>query len=196
MKRPRDVLLIDNLDSFSFNLVDAFERLGAEVRVVRNTVSSAQALALAEARDALIVLSPGPGGPRDAGCCMELVTRARGSRPVLGVCLGHQVIVEEAGGTVGRAPAPVHGKAGTLTHKRAGAFAGLPSPLKVARYHSLAATHVPSRFRIDAMCGEVVMAISDPDALQTGLQFHPESILTPDGDQMLRNLLAGASGPG
>lgn len=186
----RAVLLIDNLDSFSFNLVDAFERLEAQVRVVRNTIAAADALKMAEERDALIVLSPGPGGPQDAGCCMELVKLAKRRRAVLGVCLGHQVIVEEAGGTVGRAPAPVHGKFCTLTHQGRGVFTDLPNPIKVARYHSLAALHVPNRFRIDALCEDVVMAISDKEAKQTGLQFHPESILTPAGDHMLRNLLA------
>jgi anthranilate synthase/aminodeoxychorismate synthase-like glutamine amidotransferase len=187
MTRP--VLLIDNLDSFSFNLVDAFERLGASVRVVRNTIPAGEAFAIAEAAGALIVLSPGPGGPQDAGCCLDLIALAKGRLPVLGVCLGHQAIVMEAGGEVGRAPAPVHGKACHVEHGGEGAFAGLPNPLKVGRYHSLAAVQVPNRFRIDAACDGIVMAMSDADALQTGLQFHPESILTPQGDRILANLL-------
>jgi anthranilate/para-aminobenzoate synthase component II len=105
------------------------------------------------------------------------------------VCLGHQAIVEEAGGVVARAPEPVHGKSGLATHNGQGAFAGLPNPLKIGRYHSLAALQVPERLQVDARCGEVIMAVSDRSALQVGLQFHPESILTPNGDRLLRNLL-------
>jgi anthranilate synthase/aminodeoxychorismate synthase-like glutamine amidotransferase len=190
----RPVLLVDNLDSFSFNLVETFERLGCAVQVVRNAIAAGEAFAMAEAADALIVLSPGPGGPRDAGCCLELIALAKGRRPLLGVCLGHQVIVEEAGGSVGRAPEPVHGKSGLATHNGEGAFAGLPNPLKVGRYHSLAALQVPNRLRVDARCGDVVMAVSDPNALQIGLQFHPESILTPEGDRLLQNILSAEQG--
>lgn len=189
MSRP--VLLIDNLDSFTFNLVDAFERLGSAVHVLRNGVPAEQALARARADGALIVLSPGPGGPQDAGCCLPLVALARGRVPVLGICLGHQAIVADAGGDVVRAPEPVHGKAARLEHDGTGAFAGLPSPMTVARYHSLATVRVPARLRVTATSGGVVMAVSDPDALQTGLQFHPESILTPLGDRILANLLGG-----
>ena len=192
MSRP--VLLVDNLDSFSFNLVETFERLGCAVQVVRNAIAAGEAFAMAEAADALIVLSPGPGGPRDAGCCLELIALAKGRRPLLGVCLGHQVIVEEAGGSVGRAPEPVHGKSGLATHNGEGTFAGLPNPLKVGRYHSLAALQVPNRLRVDARCGDVVMAVSDPNALQIGLQFHPESILTPEGDRLLQNILSAEQG--
>ena len=104
----RDVLLIDNLDSFSFNLVEAFERLGARVQVLRNTVDAAQALAIARDKQALIILSPGPGRPEDAGCTLDLIGRAIGQVPVLGICLGHQAIVDQAGGAVERATEPVH----------------------------------------------------------------------------------------
>lgn len=188
MSRP--VLLIDNLDSFTFNLVDAFERLGSEVRVLRNSVSAPEALARAAAADALLVLSPGPGGPADAGCCLELIALARGQAPLLGICLGHQAIVAEAGGEIVRAPEPVHGRAASIDHDGAGAFLGLPSPLPVARYHSLAAVRVPPRLRVTATGGGVVMAVHDPAARQIGLQFHPESILTPHGDRILANALA------
>ena len=187
MTRP--VLLIDNLDSFSFNLVDSFERLGADVRVLRNSIGASAAFDLALAQGALIVLSPGPGAPEGAGCCLELVSLAKGKVPLLGICLGHQAIVAEAGGQVVRAPEPVHGKACPVDHDGTGPFAGLPAPLKVARYHSLATVDVPARLRVIATCGEVVMAVSDPDARQVGLQFHPESILTPVGDLILNNLL-------
>lgn len=189
-----NVLLLDNLDSFTFNLVEAFERLGASVRVVRNTIGAGAALALAEQSDALIVLSPGPGTPREAGCMLELVRLAKGRLPVVGVCLGHQAIAEESGGRVTRAPEPVHGKSWRVEHHGRGAFAGLPSPLMVGRYHSLTTTELPPRFEVDAVsAGDgLVMAISDPDALQAGLQFHPESILTPRGDRIIANLLGSA----
>ena len=187
----RKVVLLDNLDSFSFNLVEAFERLGAEVRVVRNTAAASDVAALAARLDASILLSPGPGSPREAGCLVELVALAKGRLPVIGVCLGHQAMVEEAGGRVTRAPEPVHGKSWRVQHNGAGAFAGLPDPLIVGRYHSLTTTDVPDRFTIDAVSegDALVMAISDKEARQTGLQFHPESILTPRGDRIIANLL-------
>ncbi len=185
----RAVLLIDNLDSFSFNLVEAFERLGCAVRVLRNSVAAADALAAAEATNALIVLSPGPGTPADAGCCLELIGLALGRVPLLGICLGHQAIVQQAGGTVARAPAPVHGKTSLLAHDGAGPMRGLESPLGVGRYHSLCTRDLPPRFRVHAEIDGMAMAISDPGARQTGLQFHPESILTRHGDAMLRNIV-------
>lgn len=187
-----NILLIDNLDSFTFNLVEAFQRLGCIVQTLRNQVSAAEALAIAEDRQALIVLSPGPGGPSDAGCCLELAALAAGHVPVLGICLGHQVIVHQAGGDVDRADAPVHGKASRLEHDGRGPFTGLPNPLQVGRYHSLCVRNLPARFTIHAAIGGMAMAISDPAARQTGLQFHPESILTSHGDQMLANILAEA----
>jgi anthranilate synthase/aminodeoxychorismate synthase-like glutamine amidotransferase len=188
----RHVLLIDNLDSFTFNLVEAFERLGAEVQVLRNSVPAAEALALAREKESLIVLSPGPGRPEDAGSMMELIGLAIGKVPVLGVCLGHQGIVQHAGGTVSRAPEPVHGKASLLTHDGAGPFAGINEPIHVGRYHSLCTRDLPERFRVHAEIDGMAMAIGDRKALQTGLQFHPESILTRGGDTMLGNILAAA----
>ena len=186
----RSVLLIDNIDSFTFNLVEAFERLGASVTVLRNTVAAQVALKRAEAERALIVLSPGPGTPTDAGCCLGLIALAKGRVPLLGICLGHQAIILEAGGTVERAPLPVHGKASLIDHDGAGPFAGLSSPLAVGRYHSLCTRDVPSRFQVHAEVDGMAMAITDPAALQTGLQFHPESLLTPAGDALLGNIMA------
>ena len=188
----RHVLLIDNLDSFTFNLVEAFERLGARVQVVRNSISAGEALAIARERDSLIVLSPGPGRPEDAGSTLAVIGLALGEVPVLGICLGHQAIVSQAGGEVVRAPQPVHGKASVLLHDGAGPFAGLDGPIPVGRYHSLCTRRIPGRFRVHAEAEGMAMAISDPEARQTGLQFHPESILTRGGDSILSNILAGA----
>jgi anthranilate synthase component 2 len=185
------VLLIDNLDSFTFNLVESFERLGADIQVLRNSVPAAEALAIAAERDSLIVLSPGPGHPRDAGCIMELIGLAIGERPVLGVCLGHQAIVSQAGGEVTRASEPVHGKACLLEHDGEGPFAGFDEPVHIGRYHSLCTKDLPARFRVHAAIDGMAMAISDREARQTGLQFHPESILTREGDKILANILAG-----
>jgi anthranilate synthase/aminodeoxychorismate synthase-like glutamine amidotransferase len=189
----RNLLLIDNLDSFTFNLVEAFQRLGCAVRVMRNRIAADEALAIAEEDGALIVLSPGPGGPDDAGCCLELIERAEGRAPLLGVCLGHQAIVQQAGGRVERAGEPVHGKASRLEHDGAGPFAGIEGPVRIGRYHSLCTREIPERFTVHAQIDGMAMAISDGQARQTGLQFHPESILTAHGDRMLANILSGAA---
>jgi anthranilate synthase/aminodeoxychorismate synthase-like glutamine amidotransferase len=183
------VLMIDNLDSFTFNLVEAMERLGLEVRVVRNSISGTAALEQTEASGAHLVVSPGPGRPEDAGCSMELIARAKGRVPLLGVCLGHQAMVLEAGGEVVRAPEPVHGKSSLVEHDGTGPFAGIEGPVQIGRYHSLCTRRIPARFTVHAEVDGMAMAISDAEALQTGLQFHPESILTPVGSRLLANIL-------
>ena len=188
----RHVVLIDHQDSFSFNLVEAFGRLGCAVRVLRSQVGAAEALALAADSNALIVLSPGPGRPEEAGCFLELVGLAKGRVPLLGVCLGHQAIVTEAGGSVERAAEPVHGKASLLRHDGAGPFRGLSGPVRIGRYHSLCTRTLPARFTVHAAIDGMAMAIADPAARQTGLQFHPESVLTAEGDRMLANILEDA----
>ena len=191
----REILLIDNLDSFSFNLVESFQRLGCTGRTLRHSVAASDALAIAQERKAVIVLSPGPGKPEDAGCCMELIALAKGKVPLLGICLGHQAIVKEAGGTICRAPEPVHGKTSLLEHDGHGAFQGLPNPVRIGRYHSLCTRDLPNRFIVHAHIDGMAMGISDPDAMQTGIQFHPESILTTHGDRMLANILDQAFAP-
>ncbi len=188
------VLLIDNFDSFTFNLVDELRRRGAEVQVWRNDIDAAlalrQALALPEPR--LIVISPGPGAPKDAGCSVELIRLAKGRVPVFGVCLGHQAIIEACGGTVGAAREIVHGRASALTHDGQGVFAGLPSPMWVGRYHSLAASVVPPDLRVTAQCQDTVMAVTHTSAPIIGVQFHPESILTPRGGELLARVVEWA----
>ena len=191
----RDVLMIDNFDSFTFNLVEAIERLGAKVRVLRNTVAAEDAMEAALASGALILLSPGPGRPEDAGCCLELIRRAKARVPLLGICLGHQAIVLEAGGMVERAPEPVHGKVSLLAHDGSGPFAGIEGPVRIGRYHSLCTRDLPPRFTVHAAIDGMAMTFSDRDSLQWGLQFHPESILTPVGGRILSNILATASAP-
>ena len=185
------VLFVDNFDSFTFNLVDEFAKRGAMVEVWRNDTPAEQLLKLAEALPApqLLLISPGPGTPRDAGSCLELVRLATGRIPVFGVCLGHQVIVEAFGGEVGAAPQIVHGKASSVTHGGTGIFAGLPSPLRVGRYHSLAATRLPDEVTATARLGEIVMAVEHTVHRIAGVQFHPESVLTPDGGRLIENIL-------
>lgn len=185
------ILLIDNRDSFTFNLVDACRVAGADVRVVRNAIGAAEAMDVVRAAGGAIMLSPGPGAPADAGCCLELVRLAAGMVPVIGICLGHQAIVEAAGGMVTRAAKPTHGKSSTLTHTAAGPFAGLPAQIRVGRYHSLCTpvAGLPRRFAIDAELDGMAMAVRDDAAAQLGLQFHPESILTPLGDRMMAGIL-------
>lgn len=189
-----NVLLIDNRDSFTFNLADAFRAAGAAVAVVRNDIDANAALERAIDRRAAILLSPGPGTPEDAGCCLGLVRLAKGMVPLIGICLGHQAMVAEAGGTVARAAEPCHGKCSALAHQGTGPFEGLASPLTIGRYHSLCTptAALPARFAVDAELDGMAMAIRDDAAGQLGLQFHPESILTPKGDRLVATMLGWA----
>ena len=187
----RNLLIVDNHDSFTFNIVEALERLGVNVRTVRNEIAAVEAFDQARQTNSIILLSPGPGRPEGAGCCVELITLAKGKVPLFGVCLGHQALVLEAGGEVVRAPEAVHGMASLLDHDGKGPFAGVPSPIKVGRYHSLCTPAPSGRFHVHAAIDGMAMAISDPVAKQFGLQFHPESILTPVGQRILANILDG-----
>ena len=188
------ILLIDNRDSFTFSLAEACRVAGAEVEVTRNTVAAADALNRALRFGATIMLSPGPGGPDDAGCCLELIALAERRVPLIGICLGHQAIVQHAGGSVVRAHEPCHGKCSEIRHDGRGAFAGLPSPMRVGRYHSLCTplNSIPERLHVDAALDGMAMAVRDDEAAHLGLQFHPESILTPLGGRLTRNMLAWA----
>ena len=182
------LLLIDNYDSFTWNLVHLFEELGAEVLVFRNdAISVAEAEALAPDR---LVISPGPGRPADGGVSVELVRRLGPTVPTLGVCLGHQAIVEAFGGEVGQAKALLHGKASPVRHDGAGVFAGLPEEIEAGRYHSLAAVAVPDELVVSARTDDdEVMGVRHRTLPIEGVQFHPESVLTPDGAAMAENFL-------
>lgn len=183
------ILLIDALDSFTYNLVQAFETLGAEVVVRRfDEIDLAGAQAL-EPR--AIVLSPGPGHPTECPAHMALAG-SEWKVPMLGVCLGHQALVAASGGQVGHAPEPLHGEASALTHEGEGLFLGLPQGLSVGRYHSLAAdpATLPACWRVTARSDDgVIQAISHLGLPRWGVQFHPESILTPEGPHLLANFL-------
>lgn len=182
------ILLIDNYDSFTYNLAHLFGELGCEVAVVRNdAIDAVDAEALAPSH---LVVSPGPGRPGDAGATVEIVKRLGPRVPTLGVCLGHQAIVEGFGGKIGRAKRLVHGKATAVRHDGRGIFAGLPDEFEAGRYHSLAATAVPDELEVSATCtdGEV-MAVRHRELPVDGVQFHPESVLTPLGSAVARNFL-------
>lgn len=181
------VLLIDNYDSFAYNLVQALRVLGATVDVIRNDVVEADEAIRREAD--CLVISPGPCTPKEAGISVDLCRRAR--VPVLGVCLGHQCLVVAFGGTVGRAGRVVHGKTSQVRHSGSGLFTGTPDPLTVARYHSLIATRIPDCFELTAQTADQAepMAVRHKTRPLFGVQFHPESFLTPDGPILLRNFL-------
>jgi anthranilate synthase/aminodeoxychorismate synthase-like glutamine amidotransferase len=188
--RPH-LLLIDNYDSFTYNLVQAFLVLGAEVSVYRNDALAPEAaLALAPTH---LCVSPGPGTPYDAGVSMDMIRAFAGRVPVLGVCLGHQSIVEVFGGRVVRAERLMHGKTSLVRHDARTLFAGLPQPCEVGRYHSLIAApgSLPEELEVSARTDEgEIMGVRHRTLAVEGVQFHPESILTPEGPRLLGNFLA------
>ena len=181
-------LVIDNYDSFTYNLVQYLGELGAETDVVRNDVATVDEL-LARGADRLVI-SPGPCTPAEAGISVEAARRfPETGVPTLGVCLGHQSMVEAFGGRVVRGE-PIHGKDAEVEHDGKTLFAGLPSPLTVGRYHSLiAAPDLPGELELSAACDGTVMAVRHSGLPAEGVQFHPESVLTPAGKQMLANFL-------
>jgi len=186
------VLLVDNYDSFVWNLAQALGALGAEPEVVRNDAVDLERLA-ADPPDRVVV-SPGPRGPADAGASMGVIRALAGRVPILGVCLGHQCIAEAFGGRVVRAPRPRHGKTSEILHDGRGVLRGVPSPLLAARYHSLAVeeSSLPASLAVTARSGDgVVMGLRHRAWAVEGVQFHPESFLTPAGPALLRNFLEG-----
>lgn len=183
------ILMVDNYDSFTFNLVQALGALGEELVVRRNDRLTVEEVGKMD--PAGIVLSPGPGRPADAGCCVELVRSYGHQVPILGVCLGHQAIAEAFGGAVVRASAVVHGKTALITHDGEGVFAGLDNPFSAARYHSLAVREesLPDELVVNAWSGDVVMGMRHRQMPIHGVQFHPESIATPLGPRLLENFV-------
>jgi anthranilate synthase/aminodeoxychorismate synthase-like glutamine amidotransferase len=183
------ILLIDNYDSFTYNLAHLFGELGAEVTVIRNDVIDAdEAERLAPSH---LVISPGPGRPEDAGNSISIIERLAPTTPTLGVCLGHQAIVHAFGGEVGAAKRLMHGKSSPVQHDGKGIFTGLPQGFEAGRYHSLAALSVPDVFEISATGDDEVMAVRHRELPLDGVQFHPESVLTPLGPEIGRNFLEG-----
>jgi anthranilate synthase component II len=185
------ILLLDNYDSFTFNLYQALSELGAEVIVRRNdAVTVDEVERLGPTLDG-IVISPGPCTPGEAGISVPLVQRLAGAVPILGVCLGHQAIGEAFGGTIVRAPRIMHGKVSMIAHDGGGVFAGLPNPLQATRYHSLIVERstLPSVLEVTAEADGLIMGLRHRLLPVEGVQFHPESILTPTGNDLLANFL-------
>lgn len=184
------VLLIDNYDSFTYNLVQSFLVLGAEVAVYRNDqITVADALLLEPSH---VVISPGPGRPEDAGVSLDMIAAFAERTPVLGVCLGHQSLVQHFGGRIISAARLMHGKTSMIEHDGKVLFAGLPQPCEVGRYHSLAAQrdNIPACLEVTARTeGGEIMGVRHRELPVEGVQFHPESVLTPEGDQLLDNFL-------
>jgi anthranilate synthase component 2 len=190
------ILVLDNYDSFTWNLVHYLREIGAQVRVERNdALGAAEALASGAAA---FLISPGPGAPDEAGISLELVAAcAAARRPLLGVCLGHQAIAAHFGATIGRAPAPMHGKTSAVSHDGSGLFAGLPSPFAATRYHSLAAARetLPDSLAVTAEAEDgTVQGLRHRTLPIHGVQFHPESIASEHGHALLRNFLRLAAG--
>ncbi len=184
------MLLIDNYDSFTYNLVQAFAAHGADVRVYRNdAIDVADALALAPTH---LVISPGPGRPEDAGVSLAMIAAFAGRVPVLGVCLGHQSIVQQQGGEIVRAERLMHGKTSHIKHDGKGVFAGISQPFEVGRYHSLCAERaaLPESLEVTAETDSgVIMGVRHKALAVEGVQFHPESVLTPEGDALMTNFM-------
>ncbi len=184
------VLVLDNYDSFTYNLVQYLGELGAEPTVVRNDeLDAAAAVELSPER---VVISPGPGRPEDAGHSIEYIHAFAGTTPILGVCLGHQAIVTAFGGTVDLAPSVMHGKTSSVRHDGEGVFSGLENPFVATRYHSLAAEALPDVLEPCAWSeDDVVQGVRHTQLPIHGVQFHPESVLTAEGMAMLKNFLTG-----
>jgi len=197
MKQQRKCLFIDNFDSFTYNLVDDFCKRDCEARVYRADTELEQLKAIAQDyQPDLLLISPGPGTPQSAGVSLAAVDYFKDKLPIFGVCLGHQTIVEYFGGKIGHAPQPMHGKPSRLTHNGEGVFAGVVNPVQAGRYHSLVAVEVPDCLEVTAEFEGLVMGVRHRDLPIFGVQFHPESILTPTGGKIIENILSIASAAG
>lgn len=188
-----NILFIDNFDSFTYNLVDQFRTLGHEVTIYRNSLSAETIeQAIKQLENPVVVLSPGPGSPSKAGCMPELIQRLKGKVPMIGICLGHQAIVEAYGGTVAGAGEIIHGKVSMMVHDNHPTYQNLPSPFAIARYHSLVATHVSDALTVTAQVDGLVMSVVEENHKVCGFQFHPESIMTTYGATLLENTIRWA----
>ncbi|MCR4369237.1 MAG: aminodeoxychorismate/anthranilate synthase component II [archaeon] len=192
------VLFIDNFDSFTYNLVDEFEKRGCKVLVYRNDVPMKKMNEIvSQEKPNLIVISPGPSDPKNAGNSISVIREYAGKIPLFGVCLGEQAMVEAFGGKVGKAPETIHGKPSLVTHDGKGIYARIQSPFQVGRYHSLCGTSIPKDLIVSAKSASgIVMGIRHKKFFVEGVQFHPESILTPEGAKIIENILGmvGAQG--
>lgn len=186
----RKVLFIDNFDSFTYNLVDDFCKRNCQAKVYRADTSLDELKKVAdEFRPGLLVISPGPGTPDSAGVTLSAIDYFKNRLPIFGVCLGHQAIVQHFGGKIGHAPEPMHGKPSRITHNEKGVFAGIENPMQAGRYHSLCALSLPDCLEQTAEFEGIVMGVKHKKLPVFGVQFHPESILTPAGGKIIENVL-------
>lgn len=191
-----NILFIDNVDSFTYNLVDQLRNSKHCVTVYRNSIPADVIIEkLSQMQNPILMLSPGPGTPSEAGCMPELLERLKGKLPIIGICLGHQAIVESYGGSIVPAGDILHGKASLIEHDEQAMFKGLPNPLPVARYHSLKGENIPNTLTINALCNNIVMAVRNDHDQVCGFQFHPESILTTQGVKLLEQTIEWALNP-
>ncbi len=191
------VLFIDNFDSFTYNLVDDFCKRNCDAKVYRSDTLLEELKKIAgQFGPDLLLISPGPGTPDTAGVSLEAIDYFKDKLPIFGVCLGHQAIVQHFGGKIGHAPEPMHGKGSRVTHTGKGIFEGVENPLQVGRYHSLCAIakELPDCLEKTAQFEDVIMAVEHKTLPVYGVQFHPESILTPAGGKIIENVLSIASG--
>ena len=187
------ILMIDNYDSFTYNLVQFFGELGEEIVIKRNNEISLSEIEVLDPE--IIVLSPGPSSPTEAGICIDVINYFKGKKPILGICLGHQTIGHVFGAKVVKASRPVHGKVHSIKHNNTGVFRNLNNPLNVTRYHSLIVEQVPEEIEITAITAEnEIMGIRHKKYLIEGVQFHPEAILTQQGHELLKNFIKEARG--
>ena len=185
------VLMIDNFDSFTYNLVDEFEKRNCHVEVYRNNIGMENFGKIENnLKPDLIVISPGPSSPKDAGISIEVIRKYAGKIPIFGVCLGHQCIIEAFDGVVDRAPEVLHGKPSRITHDKKSIFKNIESPFQVGRYHSLAGIKIPKEIIVSAKTDSgIVMGVRHKKFFVEGVQFHPESILTANGGLLIENLI-------
>lgn len=189
-----NVLFIDNFDSFTYNLVDEFAKRKCPTKVYRADTPLETLITAAEVfKPHLLVLSPGPGNPDTAGVTLAALDYFKDKLPIFGVCLGHQSIIQYFGGTIDHAPTVMHGKPSRITHTGTGVFEGLENPLQAGRYHSLSGSHLPECLETVAEFEGIVMAVKHKELPIYGVQFHPESILTPTGGKVIENMLAIAN---
>lgn len=191
--KKANIVFIDNFDSFTYNLVDQFRSLGHNVTIYRNNIAvEAIEQEISVLNNPVVLLSPGPGAPSEAGNMPAIIQRLKGHVPMIGICLGHQAIVEAYGGTVAGAGDIIHGKVSMMEHKGHATYHRLPSPLAIARYHSLVATNVPESLTITAEVDGLVMSVIHEQDRVCGFQFHPESIMTTYGATLLNNAITWA----
>ncbi len=184
------ILFIDNFDSFTYNLVDEFCKRDCIAKVYRSDISEEKLMEISQQFDAdMVVISPGPGNPDSAGISLQAVDYFKNKLPILGVCLGHQVIAQYFGGAIGKCGVPVHGKGSRINHIGTGIFEGIENPMQVGRYHSLCAKKLPICLKKTADFEGIVMGVQHRDFDIYGVQFHPESILTPGGGKIIENMI-------